>query len=312
MSDTARFQIVYSGPSLENNEMDIRELAPALIAVADLLEESNLIINGGGTKINVNVHGSFKSGSFGIDLTVVQDIYQSIMDFFNSQGITAASNLLALIGLKEVGQGLLGLIKWLKNRKIKKVDKIAEDRVSIHITSDEKIEVDPRVLDLYKSQRVRDALSKVISEPLSREGINEFRSVAEGTNESVIVTKEEKEYFELPLIGDELLGENITEAFLQVVSLSFKEDNKWRFSRGESVFYAIIKDEEFLAKIDHNEVRFSKDDILHVRLQAKDYLSIKGIRTEYIIVKVIEHRSAAIQLPLPIEDDNNKPGKETD
>ena len=275
------------------------------------MEESNLIINGGGTKINVNVHGSFKSGSFGIDLTVVQDIYQSIMEFFNSQGIPA-SNLLALIGLKEVGQGLVGLIKWLKNRKIKKVDKISDDRVSIHITSDEKIEVDARVLDLYKSQRVRDALSKVISEPLSREGINEFRSVAEGTNQSVIVTKEEKEYFELPLIGDELLGENVTEAFLQVVSLSFKEDNKWRFSRGKSVFYAMIKDEEFLSKIDRNEVHFSKDDILRVRLQAKDYLSIKGIRTEYIILKVIEHRNAAIQLPLPIKDDRNNPDKETD
>jgi hypothetical protein len=312
MSDTARFQIIYSGPSLENNEMDIRELAPALIAVADLLEESNLIINGGGTKINVNVHGSFKSGSFGIDLTVIQDIYQSIMDFFNSQGITAASNLLALIGLKEVGQGLLGLIKWLRNRKIKKVDKISEDRVSIHITSDEKIEVDARVLDLYKSQRVRDALSKVVSEPLSREGINEFRSVVEGTKQSVIVTKDEKEYFELPLLGDELLGENVTEAFLQVVSLSFKEDNKWRFSRGESVFYAMIKDEEFLAKIDRNEVHFSKDDILHVSLQARDFLSTKGIRTEYIILKVIEHRSAAIQLPLPIDDDRNNPDSKTD
>lgn len=307
MSDTATFQIIYSGPTLENNEMDIRELAPSLVAVADLLEEANLIINGGGTKINVNVHGSFKSGSFGIDFTVVQDILQNIMDFFNSEGITTATNILALLGIKDIGQGLVGLLKRLKNRKIKKVENIADNRVSIHITSDEKIEIDSRVLDLYKSQRIRDALDKIIAQPLSRIGINEIRVGTDDSSKPVVISKDEKEYFEIPLLGDELLGENTTEAYLQVVSLSFKEDNKWRFSRGESVFYARLKDDEFLAKIDKNEVRFSKDDILRVRLLAKDILADKGIRTEYTILEVIEHRSAARQLPLPIEEENEKP-----
>lgn len=310
MSDIAYFQIIYGGPALENNEMDIRELAPALVAVADLFEEANLIVNGGAARINVNVRGSFKSGSFGIDLSIIQVVYQNFLLFFNSEGIIAAANLLALLGIgaKQMGEGLIGLLKNLKNRKIQEIETIENNRVRIHITREETIDIDPRVLDLYKSQRVRDALDKVIAEPLGRSGINEFRVVSPETKDEVVIHKEEKEYFELPLLGEELLGENITEAFLQLVSISFKEDNKWRFSRGESIFYASVLDEKFLDAINRNEERFSKSDILKVRLLAKDMLADKGIHTEYTVLEVLEHRRAARQLKLPMEhdDDDNK------
>lgn len=304
MADTAQFQVTYAGIALENHEMDVRELAPALVAVADLLEEANNIVNGGGSKIVVNVHGSFKSGSFRIDFTVVQNILQNVMNLFNSEGITAANNLLGLLGLKDVGKGLIDLIKKLKNKKIKKIEKIENNRVRIHIDTREKIEIEGSVLELYKSQRVRDALDKVITQPLNRNGIEEFRASVSGSKEQVVVRKEDKDFFELPLLEDEILGENITEAYLQIVSLSFKEDNKWRFSRGETVFYATVEDTQFLGGITRNEIRFSKDDILKVQLQAKDILTGSGIRTEYKVLEVLEHRSAARQLNLPMDSDN--------
>lgn len=313
MADTAKFEIIYAGPALENNEMDIRELAPALIAVADLLEEANVLINGGGSKINVNVHGSFKSGSFGIDFTVIHNVFQNVISMFNSEGFSAASNLLSLLGLKDIGKGLIWLLQKLRKDKIKKIENVDDNRVRITITRsvtdkktfEETINVDKKVIDLYKSKRIRDALAKVISEPLSRDSIVEFRTSAEGSNETIILGKEEKEFFETPLLGDEILGETITEAFLQVVLLSFKEDNKWKFSRGELVFFASIEDPEFLAKIDHNEINFSKDDILKVKLKAKDILTGKGIRSEYTVVEVLEHRTAARQLLLPMEGDHD-------
>jgi len=307
MSDTISFQVIYDGPVLENNEMDVRELAPALVAVADLLEEANLLINGGGSKVDVNVRGSFKSGSFAIDFNIIQSIYQDIMRLFTSAGITSSVNLLSLLGITGIG-GLIGLLKRLKNRKIQKIEDIDNNRVCIHISQEETIEMDSRVLDLYKSQRVRNALDSIITKPLNRAGINEVRLTSPGEKEPVIIKKEETEYFELPLLGDELLGENVTEAFLQLVSISFKEDNKWRFSRGESVFYALVADENFLAGVNRNEINFSKDDVLKVRLLAKDILTDKGIRTEYTVLEVLEHRRAARQLRLPMarSEDNDK------
>jgi hypothetical protein len=135
MSDTVSFQVIYDGSALENNEMDVRELAPALVAVADLLEEANLLINGGGSRVDVNVHGSFKSGSFAIDFNIIQSIYQDILRLFTSDGIVSAVNLLALLGVAGGGaRGLIGLLKKLKNRKIQKIEDIDSNRVRIHIT----------------------------------------------------------------------------------------------------------------------------------------------------------------------------------
>jgi hypothetical protein len=313
MADTAHFQIVYGGPSLENNEMDIRELAPALVAVADLLEESNWIINGGGSKINVNVRGSFKSGSFGIDFTVVQNAYQNIIELFSSPQMTATCNLLTLIGISGVDvikdipmlYGLIPFLKALKNRKIQRVENISEDRIRITITNQETIDADPRVLDLLKSQRIRDALEKIITEPLNKPGINEIKLGEDIVKNQILVSGEEKEYFKVPPTQDELLGESISEAYLQVVSLSFNKDNKWRFSRGENVFYASVIDEKFLGQIDRNEINFSKDDLLKVKLLTKDLLGLKGMRSEYTIIEVLEQRRAARQLPLPIESNKS-------
>ena len=109
----------------------------------------------------------------------------------------------------------------------------------------------------------------------------------------LLLRKRNRVYFKAPDIDDELLGETVTDAFLQIVSLSFKKDNKWRFSRGESVFYAAIEDKGFLEQIENNQIRFSKDDILKVRLRIKEYLTDKGIATDYSIEEVVEHRSAA-------------------
>ena len=63
------------------------------------------------------------------------------------------------------------------------------------------------------------------------------------------------------------LGENITETYLQIDSLTFKEKNKWKFSYGESAISALILDEEFSQHIDSGELRFGKGDLLKVKLR---------------------------------------------
>jgi hypothetical protein len=69
------------------------------------------------------------------------------------------------------------------------------------------------------------------------------------------------------------------------------------------------KSTSFLDRIDKNEVRFSKDDILKVKLYTKDFLTGTGFKTEYKVLEVLEHRSAARQLRLQMEDeDDDKEG----
>ena len=48
--------------------MDVRDLATALVAIADLFNAANREINGDLAELRVEVSASFKAGSFGIDL----------------------------------------------------------------------------------------------------------------------------------------------------------------------------------------------------------------------------------------------------
>lgn len=46
MNQSTEFKIIYDGESLKNHSMEIRDLAPALLALGNLFDEVNRILNG--------------------------------------------------------------------------------------------------------------------------------------------------------------------------------------------------------------------------------------------------------------------------
>ena len=118
----AQFQIIYDGPSLVDNTMDVRELAPALLAVGDLLESANNALNKEKSTVSVSVKGSFKTGCFGIDFIVSQSFLKHVQDLFSGPQVTAAANLIQILGfVSGSGYSLIKLIVWLRGKKPKKI-----------------------------------------------------------------------------------------------------------------------------------------------------------------------------------------------
>lgn len=300
MSQKEYFQVVYDGEALQHNEMDVRDLAPALLAISDVLDEANKVTYGDKTKVQVNVKGTFKSGSFGFDLAVIQGGIDGLTTLFNSSQANAASNLLQLLGFIVPSGGLIGFLLWLRNRKIKNIENVNENKTIVQVEDEEKYESNPRVIALFSNVKIRKSIQKVITEPLTKEGISSF--VIRKDNEEMIVKKEEKDFFKLSEIPDELLQDQEREVFLTVTTISFTEGHKWRFSDGNVEFYATISDGDFVNKVQQNKDGFFKDDLFKVMLREKQWISDTGIKSDYEIIKVLEHRSGAKQIKLPFGD----------
>ncbi|MDI4089827.1 hypothetical protein QK428_10850 [Pseudomonas aeruginosa] len=292
----ASFNVLYDGPALAHSEMDVRELAPALLALGELLEEANAIINHGRAQLSVQVKATFKTGCFGIELDVVQSLLQAAQSLFAHESIATAKELLEWLGLiGSTAGGLLWLIKKIRGRKINQVVLLDNGKVKI-VLDNEAIEAEEKVLELYRQFRVRSALEGVLK-PLESEGIDTFAVTdLKQTKRFIEVTKQERVYFKTPEPEAEPLSDDEFDVNLQIVSISFQDGNKWRFSDGASVFYADMLDESFAAQVAASAASFTKGDILKVRLRRIQSLSGESFKTDYSVLKVLEHRKAAAQL----------------
>ena len=83
-------------PALESSEMDVRELAPALLAIGDLLDASTRALCGNQVRPRVNVRGSFKTGSFGIDFTLATSLLGRMRDMLSGNEGTALANAVTI------------------------------------------------------------------------------------------------------------------------------------------------------------------------------------------------------------------------
>lgn len=299
MSASVHFSIKYDGPALESHQMDVRELAPALIALSNMLEEANKVAFPDSASVKVNVQGNFKGGSFGVDLFAIQSITDQIVSMFSGPESSAFSNLKSIleaigliVGAGGAGGGLIGVIKWLRGRKPSSI-RTSGDRVVFEVVEEsisETFEVDLVAGRLYQSRVVRKALANVVK-PLEREGIDIFAAGQDGQTAEV-VRKDDAAWFTVAESDADIVSDTITEHVLLLIeSAVIKDDNKWRFSDGSGSFFAEIADPSFVSKINNGAERFGKGDVLIVDLRRVQTISDNGLKMEYSIVQVHEHRA---------------------
>ena len=302
MNAKVHFSIKFDGPALASHQMDVRELAPALIALSNLLEEANKAAYPDSDEVRVQVKGNFRGGSFGVDFIALQSITQQIVSMFSGPEATAAANLSGILsGLGLVGGGsvgLIGLIKWLNGRKPTAIVQVGDTEVFEIRTSEsvETFEVDLLTGRLYRSRIVKQSLAKVLK-PLEKDGIDVFASGLDGVTQNVVTAQEFASFLVAAQEADVVSDITSERVLLQVESAVFKDGNKWRLSDGSSTFHASIADTEFIQRVESGGERFGKGDLLVVNLRRIQSITDSGLKTEAIVEKVIEHK-APLQTPL--------------
>lgn len=282
--------MAYSGPALADGHMSVRDLAPAMLAIGSLFEAANRVSNGPRASINVNVR-ALSHGSFEIVFEVAQAATQETLPNIDDI-ISTATELKELIIGGGAASSLIALIRWTRGKR-PRVTKINDELYTFTVDG-QTYEVPMDLLRLYQDVGVRRSISDIVK-PLREEGISsvEFRR---GNTPIEAIEKDEADAFDTPEIQELLVDEVRRQAF-SIISLAFKEDNKWRLTDGRNTFSVAMKDETFQRRVDANEVSFSKGDVLVCDLRTTSWQVREGVKTEYEVVTVVSHRVAR-QLPM--------------
>lgn len=298
-------RIAYDGVSLENGSMDVKELSPALFAFAELVERANEII-GNEQKVNISLKADcIKQGSFDVSLDVAYSVLEQakiLVGCANGSGLTELMSIIGWTvtakdggntvknGVKNVIRGVFKLIKIVRNRPIESTTQESDGITKIYFKDGDVVETDRKSFELYLDHKARKNIEKVVK-PVRQKGIDSFElRDAENLKDKMPIekiTKDELVYFKSPET-DSIDNTSPTRMMiLKIVALSFEEDNKWRFSDGEKIYWMTIDDKEFISKVKSRELSFSSGDMLNVEYIHRQIVYGSKIDNIYTITKVI-------------------------
>lgn len=279
-------QITYDGDPVDSGLMDVRDLAPALLSIGELCRDANRLINGTDSEVSVRVNADFKKGSFSIDLDLARTLIEQARNLLTGKGV----DLDNLINLLFGAGGLIAILKLLKGEKDPVTTRIEDGNVRIEVKGkNNHVTVNPHVVPLLRDPQIRKSIDGLVR-PLNKDGMKTF-SVRRGKKTLQTVKRAEAKYLleDGSSINDSSDAQNVTRtAYLEIIKISFKQQNQWTFSDGSGTFGASIEDREFLKKIEHHEM-FGKGDQLKVLLKTTTAKLASGkYLSRHSIVQVVE------------------------
>lgn len=301
MCKVRKARIAYAGPALDDGSMPVRDLAPALISFADLVDSSYKAIGGEGqVKVLLN-QDSLRKGSFDITFLMNLDILGAVKLFMTSAESSGLDDLMTVLGWGvtggTAGKGIFWLVKKIGGRKLRDIKHKKDQKAEIVLEDGETIETTENTLKVFLSVDCRVSLERIVA-PVKGDGIDAFElrdpEDAEKDEPIIKIDKLTVPSFKAPPASDVMDIEEQTqeqEILARIISVNF-EQGKWRFSDGTNAFWASIADETFISRVERGEISFTKGDTLRIRCYIKQSLKGNHLASEHIITKVLELKRA--------------------
>ena len=291
----AEFSVSYDGEAITQNTMDVRDLAPALLALGQSFERANSLFNGDRASVSLRIRAT-KPGSFEIVL-FLQQLLERASDVLSGDLMVSAFVLKEIL-IGGGDRGIIGLLQLLKHLHGEKPQQTRETPDGIIFEADNvKLCIPTEVARLYSDKPTRENIEAVIR-PLLKSGIDKV--VFKENNEEIeSIQKSEVEFFSSGDYEIDSVAEHvIPRQRLQITSLTFDKEGKWKLSDGANVHWYSMDDQNFIKDIQRGE-RFGKDDILICEVLLTQQLDDTGkLRGHYTVKRVLSHITPAQQLSL--------------
>ena len=297
----AGFIVSFDGPGVDDGRIDVRDLAPALMSLGRMIDAANVAINGEKRPIKVEVR-AVAVGSFVVHLDAVLTGWDYVKTFIDRGDVDEAKKLLEWLGLFGLTPGvtLFGLYRWLHGRSPDRVVSLPDNHFRFELDGLD-LTVPFEVMRLYRERAVNQAVGDLLT-TLRADAIREIRFFPEGTDDTrpaETLTAADRVTFTLTEPKPEIVIDTTDRRALSIRSLAFQEGNKWRLFDGQNTITATIADAEFIGRVDRNLVRFAKGDILLCEVRTVQTQGVDGLKTDHTVLRVLEHRQAPDQIPLP-------------
>lgn len=186
MSRHLRTTIRYDGTALTQGEMDVTDLAPALLALAEIAKVANYKFNGDRATIKVMVNADIEHRCFQLDLSLVQSWIDQARAFIGDDNVTTLEQLGIIVGYVTSGMaGLFGIYKFAfaKGESAPNITVLqyidARGAVILQSPDGRTLEADAQAWELAKDPKILPHMKTVVA-PLRREGYSDFQVVDHG------------------------------------------------------------------------------------------------------------------------------------
>ena len=278
MSWSSLFDLRYLGPATESGSMRISDLAPALLSLNDLFTRAHELVNAYPSSLSLNVQ-DVHNGSH-LSLALVENLDPLLVNLFTPDGKVILEDLVDLI----VGpDGLLSFIDLVALRSFEK-DRDTDTTATILFDDNDSVVVDKRIPHLYNNPRIRQYAYGAL-QPLEREGITRV------STRGVEFDQERLKFFDPPVLDKNSPEIVVANTVLAPETVHFTGQKRWRFNDGESSINAVVADDGFLERVAAGSISISSADRFQVRLRTTRWQNDWGSKLEYVVEKVLEHRS---------------------
>lgn len=292
----------FDGPRLTTHEMDVADLAPALMALGDLCKAANQALNGERATVRVVVRADLEQHCFEVAFKLVLDTYEQLRGLFADDRVQTAKEILewlGLLGVSAVGghYGVLQVLAWLKGREPRVVidQTDAQGSVVLMVNGDHnQVTVAPEVATLVLDPAVVRKSQQLVA-PLHREGYESLEfETARGTTVVDRTMAADIAAYRVPTAAsDTPENRQIFTAWITVYSPVYDRDSKsWRFRFGDAVVAMDITETDIADRAVERGGALIEDRYL-VRLEITQRLTAnQRIENRYKILDVLEFQPA--------------------